>query len=182
MYEGDAPLAEQRAQALTLDRNLLRDLLGEDELRELLDPEALEAIELLGDRRLDAIGGVETVESLAELADNVIVTLAEFFADRGQLLAQQPLALLFVDALRHVVANALGDLQFCHVPTCPCVDRIDAVGHIDGAQHHEAVGVGEFGPDGNRVGESAGVTGGPQDLRETARIAQFGDHLERTSG
>ncbi len=46
MYEGDAPLAERRAQALTLDRNLLRDLLGEAELRELLDPAAVEAVEL----------------------------------------------------------------------------------------------------------------------------------------
>ncbi|MEO8539683.1 MAG: DEAD/DEAH box helicase, partial [bacterium] len=46
MYEGDAPLAERRAQALTLDRNLLRDLLGEAELRELLDPAALDDIEL----------------------------------------------------------------------------------------------------------------------------------------
>ncbi|MEX0784584.1 MAG: DEAD/DEAH box helicase [Dehalococcoidia bacterium] len=46
MYEGDAPLAERRAQALTLDRNLLRDLLGEDELRELLDPDAVSDIEL----------------------------------------------------------------------------------------------------------------------------------------
>jgi ATP-dependent Lhr-like helicase len=46
MYEGDAPLAERRAQALTLDRNLLRDLLGEAELRELLDPGAIDQTEL----------------------------------------------------------------------------------------------------------------------------------------
>ena len=46
MYEGDAPLAERRAQALTLDRNLLRDLLGEAELRELLDAGAVEEVEL----------------------------------------------------------------------------------------------------------------------------------------
>jgi len=46
MYEGDAPLAERRAQALTLDRNLLRDLLGEAELRELLDASAVEHLEL----------------------------------------------------------------------------------------------------------------------------------------
>ena len=46
MYEGDAPLAERRAQALTLDRNLLRDLLGEAELRELLDADALIDLEL----------------------------------------------------------------------------------------------------------------------------------------
>jgi len=46
MYEGDAPLAERRAQALALDRNLLRDLLGDDELRELLDPAAVDETEL----------------------------------------------------------------------------------------------------------------------------------------
>ncbi len=46
MYEGDAPLAERRATALALDRDLLRDLLGAEELRELLDPEALAELEL----------------------------------------------------------------------------------------------------------------------------------------
>jgi ATP-dependent Lhr-like helicase len=46
MYEGDAPLAERRAQALTLDRDLLRELLGQEELRELLDPQALADLEL----------------------------------------------------------------------------------------------------------------------------------------
>ena len=46
MYEGDSPLAERRAAALSLDRDLLRDLLGAEELRELLDPGALADIEL----------------------------------------------------------------------------------------------------------------------------------------
>ena len=46
MYEGDAPLAERRAGALALDRDLLRELLGQEELRELLDPEALSELEL----------------------------------------------------------------------------------------------------------------------------------------
>ena len=41
MYEGDAPLAERRAQALTLDSALLAELLGQDGLRELLDPEVI---------------------------------------------------------------------------------------------------------------------------------------------
>src|SRR6185503_17684722 len=40
LYEGDAPLAERRAQALSLDRELLAELLGAEELRELLDPAA----------------------------------------------------------------------------------------------------------------------------------------------
>jgi ATP-dependent Lhr-like helicase len=46
MYEGDAPLAERRAQALTLDRELLAELLGSEDLRELLDPDAIAAVEL----------------------------------------------------------------------------------------------------------------------------------------
>ncbi|MBA3907648.1 MAG: DEAD/DEAH box helicase, partial [Pseudonocardiales bacterium] len=45
MYSGDAPLAERRAAALALDRNLLRELLGAEELRELLDPEVLADLE-----------------------------------------------------------------------------------------------------------------------------------------
>jgi ATP-dependent Lhr-like helicase len=46
MYEGDAPLAERRAAALALDRDLLRDLLGAEELRELLDAGVLADLEL----------------------------------------------------------------------------------------------------------------------------------------
>ncbi|HBP19764.1 MAG TPA: DEAD/DEAH box helicase, partial [Planctomycetes bacterium] len=45
MYQADAPLAEWRAQALRLDRDLLRELLGSDELRQLLDPEVLAELE-----------------------------------------------------------------------------------------------------------------------------------------
>jgi len=45
LYERDSPLAERKAQALTLDRNLLRELLGQAELRELIDAEVLEEIE-----------------------------------------------------------------------------------------------------------------------------------------
>ena len=45
MYEGDTPNAERKATALSLDRELLRELLGQDELRELIEPEALEEVE-----------------------------------------------------------------------------------------------------------------------------------------
>ncbi len=46
MYERDAPLAERRAAALALDRDLLRELLGAEDLRDLLDPSALAELEL----------------------------------------------------------------------------------------------------------------------------------------
>src|SRR5262245_32271272 len=45
MYEDDTPAAERRAQALSLDRELLRELLGAEELRELIDPGALAEVE-----------------------------------------------------------------------------------------------------------------------------------------
>ncbi len=43
MYEGDSPLAERRAAALSLDTTLLAELLGRVELRELLDPDVIAA-------------------------------------------------------------------------------------------------------------------------------------------
>jgi ATP-dependent Lhr-like helicase len=45
MYEGDAPLAERRAQALALDSSLLAELLGQADARELLDPDIVQETE-----------------------------------------------------------------------------------------------------------------------------------------
>jgi ATP-dependent helicase Lhr and Lhr-like helicase len=63
LYEGDAPLAERRAQALALDSSLLAELLGQAELRELLDLDAVMALErdlqrLSDDRRARDLEGV----------------------------------------------------------------------------------------------------------------------------
>ena len=51
LYEGDAPLAERRAHALAVDPTLLAELLGQAELRELLDPDALAEVEAELQRR-----------------------------------------------------------------------------------------------------------------------------------
>jgi len=53
IYDGDAPQAERRAQALSVDQAQLRELLGEAELRELLDAGAVEQLERAL-QRLDA--------------------------------------------------------------------------------------------------------------------------------
>jgi ATP-dependent Lhr-like helicase len=45
IYDGDAPLAERRAQALSIDQDQLRELLGDADLRELLDLSAIEETE-----------------------------------------------------------------------------------------------------------------------------------------
>ena len=65
MYGGDAPLAERRAAALALDRDLLADLLGAEELRELLDAEVLATLELDLQRLADG----RRARSADELAD-----------------------------------------------------------------------------------------------------------------
>ncbi|MCW2611135.1 MAG: dependent helicase, Lhr family, partial [Cryptosporangiaceae bacterium] len=74
LYEGDAPLAERRAQALSLDASLLAELLGRAELRELLDHDVLTEVEaelqrLAPDRRArDAEGVVDLLRMLGPLA------------------------------------------------------------------------------------------------------------------
>ena len=66
MYEGDSPLAERRAAALSLDSTLLAELLGRVELRELLDPEVIAATgrQL---QHLSAERAARDVEAVADL-------------------------------------------------------------------------------------------------------------------
>ena len=80
MYEGDAPLAERRAQALSLDSALLAELLGQAELRELIDADALAEVEgevqlLTEERRATDVEG--TADLLRRLGD---LTTAEAIA------------------------------------------------------------------------------------------------------
>ncbi len=92
MYEGDAPLAERRAQALALDRELLAELLGTEELRELLDPAAtaeteLELQALAGGRRARTVDGVhDLLRRLGDLRADEVAARADF-ADAGASLA-----------------------------------------------------------------------------------------------
>ncbi|HEY3885239.1 MAG TPA: crosslink repair DNA glycosylase YcaQ family protein, partial [Vicinamibacterales bacterium] len=80
IYDGDAPLAERRAQALSIDQSQLRELLGEAELRELLDADAMAGVEAelqqIDDRhRARSIDGVHDL--LLHLGD---LTAAEIHA------------------------------------------------------------------------------------------------------
>ncbi|HNP14602.1 MAG TPA: crosslink repair DNA glycosylase YcaQ family protein, partial [Mycobacterium sp.] len=78
MYEGDSPLAERRAAALSLDSTLLAELLGRVELRELLDPEVIAATarqlqHLSEDRRArDAEGVADLLRLLGPLTEEEI--------------------------------------------------------------------------------------------------------------
>ena len=77
IYDADAPLAERRAQALSVDQAQLRELLGEAELRELFDPEAIESLErslqrLEGRRVRHADGLHDLLLSLGDLSEEEI--------------------------------------------------------------------------------------------------------------
>ncbi len=96
MYEGDSPLAERRAAALSLDPTLLAELLGRAELRELLDPAVLEQTELELQRLTperkarDAEGVIDLLRMLGPLTlDELVARTAVAPADveddaRGQ--------------------------------------------------------------------------------------------------
>ncbi len=81
MYEGDAPNAERRAAALALDRDLLRELLGQEELRELIDPEALEEVEDHLQQRAEA-GRAGDRDALQQILRNIGDLTAEECAER----------------------------------------------------------------------------------------------------
>jgi ATP-dependent Lhr-like helicase len=65
IYDGDAPLAERRAQILSIDHAQLKELLGEAELRELLDAEAIEGLE----RSLQRLEGAHPIRNADGLHD-----------------------------------------------------------------------------------------------------------------
>ena len=97
VYEGDSPIAERRAAALSLDQGLLAELLGRAELRELLDPEVLAEVEaelqrLAPDRRArDAEGVADLLRLLGPLTTDEVraravdgADVADWLADPGR--------------------------------------------------------------------------------------------------
>ncbi len=96
IYDGDAPLAERRAQALSVDQAQLRELLGEAELRELLDEDAIASLQqalqrLTGHRVRHPDGLHDLLLSLGDLTEEEI---------RGRSTPEDPAeALRWVEAL-----------------------------------------------------------------------------------
>jgi ATP-dependent Lhr-like helicase len=126
IYDGDAPLAERRAQALSVDQAQLRELLGDAELRELLDPEALDAIE----RQLQHLDDRYKARSADALHDLLIrigdLSAAEIAARSAAKEADADLAAL-VRARRAVPVNIGGEARYIAVE--------------DAARYRDALGV-----------------------------------------
>ncbi len=110
MYEGDAPIAERRAAALSLDRGLLRELLGSEDLRELLDPAAIAELELelqrlAPDRHARSLDGVaDLLRGLGDLRADEVVARAD--GDVMTWLGQ------LVDARRAIVVRIAGEERY----------------------------------------------------------------------
>jgi ATP-dependent Lhr-like helicase len=109
MYEGDAPLAERRAAALALDRDLLRDLLGAEELRELLDPGVLADVEL----DLQRLSDGRRARSADELHD-VLRVLGDLTAAEADLRSESPAEWLaeLVAERRAIEVTVAGEFRF----------------------------------------------------------------------
>ncbi len=114
LYQGDAPLAERKAQALTLDRDLLRELIGGGELRDLLDLDVLDEIEaqlqqLVPERHARSIDEVhDLVRRLGELdaAEIAARTLPELDvpATIASLVEQRRLAPVRINGVARYIA------------------------------------------------------------------------------
>ena len=110
MYDGDAPLAERRAGALTLDRDLLRELLGQEELRELLDPDALADLELslqalADERQASSLDGVhDLLRRLGDLSVDEVAARTQGGAEAARPWLEELLA-----ARRAVRTRIAGD-------------------------------------------------------------------------
>jgi ATP-dependent Lhr-like helicase len=76
LYDGDAPLAERRAQALAVDQAQLRELLGDAELRELLDADAIDEVE----RQLQRLDRAYRAKS-ADAVHDMLLSLGDLTAD-----------------------------------------------------------------------------------------------------
>ena len=89
LYDGDAPLAERRAQALSIDQAQLRELLGEAELRDLLDADAMSEVEdelqqRPEDRRARTVDGIhDLLLRLGDLSLDEIAARSHADAERA---------------------------------------------------------------------------------------------------
>ncbi|WP_136709861.1 ATP-dependent helicase [Agromyces sp. H66] len=112
MYEGDAPLAERRAAALSLDPGLLAELLGTVELRELLDPEVVEETERML-QRLVPDRAARGEEGVADLLRELGPLTAAEVAERTDEATDAAAALAALVAARRIAeVRFAGDTRF----------------------------------------------------------------------
>ncbi len=115
IYDTDAPLAERRAQALSIDHAQLKELLGQAELRELLDPQAVLDVERWVSRKEHAIDHPDSLHDLllllgdltdAELDERLGASRADVLAPL--LAARRVVKIRIVGEDRYIAAEDAG--------------------------------------------------------------------------
>ncbi len=126
IYDGDAPLAERRAQALAVDHSQLRELLGDAELRELVDADVLEALE----RQLQSLDETHRARSADALHD-LLLRIGDLSRDEIAARVTSPAVASTIDDLvrarRAVPVTIVGIARFVAVE--------------DAARYRDALGV-----------------------------------------
>jgi ATP-dependent helicase Lhr and Lhr-like helicase len=114
LYDGDAPLAERRAQALSIDQAQLRQLIGEAELRELLDADIVDEVRRQR-RQLDPTARVKSTDGLQDL----LLRLGDLTSDEIDQRVEDNEAARMIEALlrdrRAIRITAGGDSRFIPV-------------------------------------------------------------------
>jgi ATP-dependent Lhr-like helicase len=126
LYDGDAPLAERRAQALSVDQTQLRELIGDAELRDLLDATEIVAVEVHL-QRLDA-------GRLARSDDGVhdmLLEIGDLSADELAARAEPGIA---AAAVRSLLASR-------RIITLPMAGEVRHVAIEDAARYRDALGL-----------------------------------------
>jgi len=114
IYEGDAPLAERRAQALSIDQSQLQEILGDTDLRDLLDQAAIDDVE----SRLQFLDEEYRVRH-ADGVHDLLLSLGDLSASEIALRSASPEAAAtideLVDARRAVRVRIAGEFRFVPV-------------------------------------------------------------------
>ena len=138
-------------------------------LRALLT-RTLEPVDLTVDRGAHRVGKRHLGRLRPVVARGVTIGLAELLADRGQLLAQEVLALGLLHRIGDVAADLFGDFELLG----PGHNQLEPSFEIDRLEHGELVLDIGVGPRGHRVGQGTRLGDGPQDFGEPSRVAAFG--------
>jgi ATP-dependent Lhr-like helicase len=126
LYDGDAPLAERRAQALSVDQTQLRELIGDAELRDLLDATEIAAVELQL-QHLDADRRARSVDAVHDL----LLEIGDLSADEIAARAEPAVA-----------ARAISELVAARrAVALPIAGEVRYVAIEDAARYRDALGV-----------------------------------------
>ncbi len=126
LYDLDAPIAERRAQALTIDQDQLRELLGEADLRELLDPAAIHEVESSAQCLAET-----TRARSADGIHDLLLKLGDLSRDDLALRIAVPELLLHIDKLLR--SRRLVELTIAGQPRLIAVE--------DAARYRDALGI-----------------------------------------